>query len=46
MQNKTKVIRACDVTDLKSEFKFDLRGCLEAAMTLEVIKLLKEAICT
>ena len=39
MYYKTTVKRVCQVTSLKSEVKFDLGGCLEAAMALEVIKI-------
>ena len=37
MYNKTTVIRVCEVTDLKSEVKFDLWG--QAAMASEVMKI-------
>ena len=39
MYYKTTVIRVCEVTDPKSEVKLDLRGHLEAAMALEVMKM-------
>ena len=39
MYYKTTVIRVCEVTDLKSEVKFDLWGHLEAAMASEVMKI-------
>ena len=39
MYYKTTVIRVCEVTDLKSEVKFDLRGHLEAAMASEVMEM-------
>ena len=38
MYNKTTVIWVCEVTDLKSEVKFVLRGHLEAAMASVVMK--------
>ena len=39
MYNKTTVIRVCEVTVLKSEVKFGLRGHLEAGMASEVMKI-------
>ena len=39
MYYKTTLIRVCEVTDLKSEVKFDLLGHLEAAMASEVMKI-------
>ena len=39
MYYKTTDIRVCEVTDLKSEVKFDLRGHLEAAMASEVMEM-------
>ena len=39
MYYKTTVTRVFEVTDLKSEVKFDLRGHLEAAMASEIMKI-------
>ena len=39
MYYKTTVIRVFEVTDLKFEVKYDLRGHLEAAMASEVMKI-------
>ena len=39
MYYKTTVMRVCEVTDLKSEVKFDLRGHLEATMASKVMKI-------
>ena len=39
MYYKTTVIRVCEVSDLKSEVKFDLWGNLEAAMASEVMNM-------
>ena len=39
MYYKTTVKRVFQVTGLKSEVKFDLGGCLEAAMASEVMKI-------
>ena len=47
MYYKTTVIRVFEVTDPKSEVKFDLQGHLEATMASEVMKIwLLDAICT
>ena len=44
MYYKTTVIRVCEVTDLKSEVKFDLQGHLEAATASEVMKIVFKGI--
>ena len=39
MYYKATVIRVCEVPDLKSKVKLDLRGHLEAAMAAEIMKM-------